>query len=285
MNLRIVIDGGSKPNPGDSACAAVVYLDEHPIPIANRSKWLGVTTNNVAEHEGLILALETAIELNATAVTVESDSMVAVNHFNGGWSVNHPQLRWLVEKEKTLAKKLRKLKVVWVGRANVFPAHYLVEHEIEYRRTIAKLDGKKNVGKERIHADVSKFLKDYSIYVKQRTDFCFHTPKVAIVPLWECVGQGNYIYPSASIGHNRDIQLLNAETPVLLAWRPYGAGEGAKAPNLVESVRPLKPWWDGGTELMFCFADHYSEDELTPAFAGKRVNKFTPARDTVWTYD
>lgn len=285
MRLRIVIDGGSKPNPGVSACGAVVYLDEHPVPILNRSKFLGVTTNNVAEHEGLILALQTAIELKATAVTIESDSKVVVNHFNGGWNINHPQLRCLVEKERLLAKELRNLQVTWVGRANVFPAHYLVEYEIEYRRAIAKLGSKKNQGKARLFVDVSKFLSDNGIYVKQRTDFCFLTPRLAIVPVWECIGQNGYVYPSVSEGILKDINHLRHEMPVLLAWRPYGAGVGAKAANLIDSPRELKAWWDGGVELMFAFADHYGEDELLPSYKGERKNFFLPARDMVWTYD
>ena len=52
-------DGGARGNPGPAAGGAVIKNDTGEI-ILKTSKYLGETTNNVAEYEALILALQKA---------------------------------------------------------------------------------------------------------------------------------------------------------------------------------------------------------------------------------
>ncbi|MCK5465984.1 ribonuclease HI family protein [Candidatus Parcubacteria bacterium] len=52
-------DGGSRGNPGPAACGVVIKNDKNKV-ILKTSKYLDETTNNVAEYEGLILALQKA---------------------------------------------------------------------------------------------------------------------------------------------------------------------------------------------------------------------------------
>ena len=52
-------DGGSRGNPGPAAGGVVVKNDQDEV-ILKTSKYLGETTNNVAEYEALILALQKA---------------------------------------------------------------------------------------------------------------------------------------------------------------------------------------------------------------------------------
>lgn len=54
--LQIYSDGGSRGNPGKAACAYVIYKDNELVK--QSSKYLGLTTNNVAEYNGVILALQ-----------------------------------------------------------------------------------------------------------------------------------------------------------------------------------------------------------------------------------
>lgn len=257
MKLKIKIDGSSKPNPGESACAAVVYQDDNPLPITSKAKYLGITTNNVAEHEGLILALELAISLKATSTLIESDSKVAVNHFNGAWRCNEPTLEKLIKKERKLALQLPRLKVEWVGRANVFPAHNLIETYVDHYRKMNKLGDSPDKGRERIHLDVSKFLADNHIYVKQKTDLAFFTPSVAIVPVW------TGYYANTQVGD--DAKTLAEYMPVIMAWRPYGNRVTPYPSNYV-NVEGIQNWDDGGVELMM-------------GFLGE---PFHPARNFIW---
>ena len=57
--LLIFTDGGSRGNPGPAAGGVVIKNDQNKI-ILKTSKYLGETTNNVAEYEALILALQKA---------------------------------------------------------------------------------------------------------------------------------------------------------------------------------------------------------------------------------
>lgn len=54
--IKIYSDGGSRGNPGPSACAFAV-IDSGKI-LYKESKYLGKKTNNEAEYYGLIIALE-----------------------------------------------------------------------------------------------------------------------------------------------------------------------------------------------------------------------------------
>lgn len=139
MKLRIRIDGAAQPNPGRGSCAAVFFRGQDNFPYAAKSKYLGIVSNNVAEHEGLILALTSAIQMGFKNVLVESDSMVVVNQFNNTWTVSSPTLQELVKKERELASRLAKVEVVWVGRDNVIEAHTVAGFELEQRSDVGKV--------------------------------------------------------------------------------------------------------------------------------------------------
>lgn len=57
--LLIYTDGGARGNPGPAACG-VVIKNENGETVLKTSKYLGVATNNQAEYEALILALQKA---------------------------------------------------------------------------------------------------------------------------------------------------------------------------------------------------------------------------------
>lgn len=54
--LTVRTDGGSRGNPGPAACAFIAELDGRIIE--KQSKFLGKATNNVAEYQAVLLALE-----------------------------------------------------------------------------------------------------------------------------------------------------------------------------------------------------------------------------------
>lgn len=57
--LLIYTDGGARGNPGPAACGVVIKNENGEI-IFKISKYLGIVTNNQAEYEALILALQKA---------------------------------------------------------------------------------------------------------------------------------------------------------------------------------------------------------------------------------
>ncbi len=93
MNLYIFCDGAARGNPGPSGAGAVLK-DERGRIVAEVVAYLGDSrTNNEAEYEALILALEKARELGATGVFCRADSKLVVEQTLGRWKVKMPHLQ------------------------------------------------------------------------------------------------------------------------------------------------------------------------------------------------
>ena len=58
----LMVDGAARGNPGEAGCGAVI-IDESGVVIKEVSRYLGRTTNNVAEYEALLLGLEALTDL------------------------------------------------------------------------------------------------------------------------------------------------------------------------------------------------------------------------------
>jgi ribonuclease HI len=98
-------DGGSRGNPGPAGYGAVIQDPEGRV-VARLKKYLGRQTNNYAEYEGLLAALNWAIENGAKRLRVVSDSELMVNQMKGRYKVASPGLRPLWEEAKRRAGQL-----------------------------------------------------------------------------------------------------------------------------------------------------------------------------------
>lgn len=91
LALVAYADGGSRGNPGESACAALITTADGD-ELLRRAKRLGKTTNNVAEYEAVLLALDLCRELGAAHVTLRVDSELVARQIEGQYKVRHPDL-------------------------------------------------------------------------------------------------------------------------------------------------------------------------------------------------
>src|SRR6266850_175730 len=98
-------DGGARGNPGPAGYG-VVIRDETERKIAELSQYLGHQTNNFAEYQGLIAALEYAIEHGYKALKVISDSELLVRQIKGIYKVKNSVLKDLHARAKELIAKL-----------------------------------------------------------------------------------------------------------------------------------------------------------------------------------
>ncbi len=89
---EVYIDGASRGNPGPAGVGAV-FLDGRAKPVRQFSKYIGQTTNNVAEYLALIYALQEALRAGYAAVTVKTDSELLARQISGRYKVRHEQLR------------------------------------------------------------------------------------------------------------------------------------------------------------------------------------------------
>src|SRR3984893_1358179 len=99
--LVAFIDGGARGNPGPAGYGVVVQ-DESGKKVAALSEYLGHQTNNFAEYQGLIAALEYAIANGHKALKVISDSELLVRQIKGIYKVNNLGLRDLHGRAKEL---------------------------------------------------------------------------------------------------------------------------------------------------------------------------------------
>ena len=102
LRLKVYSDGASRGNPGISAIAFMIMTKDGRL-LKRYSKYVGIRTNNQAEYEALISALESASKLTDQEVTCYMDSELVVKHLNGEYQVRNPRL-------KTLWLKVQELK-------------------------------------------------------------------------------------------------------------------------------------------------------------------------------
>ena len=116
MKVIVEADGGSRGNPGPAGYGAVVLDADSGEVLAERSEFLGVETNNVAEYQGLIAGLTAARELGATEVAVRMDSKLVVEQMSGRWQVKHPSMRPLAREAAALRQAFDAVSFEWIPR-------------------------------------------------------------------------------------------------------------------------------------------------------------------------
>jgi ribonuclease HI len=98
-------DGGARGNPGPAGYGVVIQ-DQSGRKLAALSQYLGHQTNNVAEYQGLIAALEYALEAGPKAIKVVSDSELLVRQIQGIYKVKNLILQELHGRAKELIARL-----------------------------------------------------------------------------------------------------------------------------------------------------------------------------------
>jgi ribonuclease HI len=103
--LVAYIDGGARGNPGPSGYGVVIQ-DESGKKIAALSEYLGHQTNNFAEYQALIAALEYAIHHGHKTLKVISDSELLVRQIKGIYKVKNATLQDLHARARQLIFQL-----------------------------------------------------------------------------------------------------------------------------------------------------------------------------------
>jgi ribonuclease HI len=110
-------DGGARGNPGPAGYGVVIQ-DEAGKQVAALSEYLGHQTNNFAEYQGLIAALEYAVNNGHKALKVISDSELLVRQIKGIYKVKNAALQDLHGRAKELIAKLD-----WFSIGHVLRGH------------------------------------------------------------------------------------------------------------------------------------------------------------------
>ena len=127
-------DGGSRGNPGPGAIG-IIIREEGEI-LLKYSQFIGnYVTNNMAEYEALIKALELASRFTTKQVTFVLDSELVVKQLLGEYRVKNKRLLPLFLKVQKLQEKFEKIKYVHAPRDDNFQkiADELVNDELTKR--------------------------------------------------------------------------------------------------------------------------------------------------------
>jgi len=137
MKYVIYSDGGARNNPGPGACGFLIYHKNNAEPIFKGNKFLGDTTNNQAEYQGVIEALKKLYELdnNPEDIEVFLDSKLIVEQMNGNYKVKDEKLKPLFWEIRDLIVALKVvIKFIHIPREKNKEADLLVNKAIDEKK-------------------------------------------------------------------------------------------------------------------------------------------------------
>jgi len=113
--ITAYFDGGARSNPGPAGYG-VYIVDDGGNVLAELSGALGIATNNIAEYNGLIAALQWAVDHNLDAITIKGDSLLIIEQMRGNYKVKHEGLKPLHMKARMLVMQIGNVKFEHVPR-------------------------------------------------------------------------------------------------------------------------------------------------------------------------
>ncbi len=112
--LEIYIDGASRGNPGRSGVGVLIRDVDGGVHEIKRD--IGIATNNEAEYEALITALQSAKKLKKKHLKIYTDSFLLANQINGSWRVRDSKIAVLWKCAKELISEFEEVKVEHIPR-------------------------------------------------------------------------------------------------------------------------------------------------------------------------
>ena len=109
------IDGGARGNPGPAGYGVRIEAADGTL-VDELHGGLGVATNNVAEYNGLLAALQWAVDHRARRVQIRADSELLVKQMGGEYKVKNAGLQPLHARARLLVGQLDHVKFEHVRR-------------------------------------------------------------------------------------------------------------------------------------------------------------------------
>ena len=128
--------GGSRGNPGPAACGYVVYDisngNDAGIVLEKSGNYIGVTTNNQAEYQGLIAGLTWVATNHPTAeLSIKMDSLLIVNQVKGLYKVKSPDLIPRIQEVRGVLNKIQSWSIAHTYREGNSLADSLVNEALD----------------------------------------------------------------------------------------------------------------------------------------------------------
>jgi len=149
--IRAYIDGGARGNPGPAGYG-VRLEDADGTLLEELHGGLGITTNNLAEYNGLLAALRWAVDHHHTRMQVRADSELLVRQMRGEYRVKNPGLQPLAARARLLIAQLDDVTFQHVRREQNTEADRLSNlgmDEAEQELEREKAEGRREKGVQR----------------------------------------------------------------------------------------------------------------------------------------
>jgi len=123
-------DGAARGNPGPAG-AGVYIVDMHDVYVDEAQAYLGEATNNVAEYQALLLALDKLEAIGAGEIIIRSDSQLVVRQLSGEYRVKNEGLKPLFVEAKTRLRAFASVTIEHVRREQNKEADRLANQAID----------------------------------------------------------------------------------------------------------------------------------------------------------
>lgn len=133
-NIRICTDGAARGNPGLAAAGVVIFNGD--TVLAEVRQFLGEQTNNWAEYEAVVCALEKAYELqlHTQPISFFLDSKLVAEQLSGNWKIKTPSIKEQYDKvQAVLARGFTEITYTYVPREENKYADRLANEAIDNR--------------------------------------------------------------------------------------------------------------------------------------------------------
>ncbi len=115
-SIKIYTDGGARGNPGPAATGVVIF-DKSDKLLKLDGKYLGTATNNQAEYEALIQALELVQRHGGVEkITCYLDSELIVKQLTGLYKIKNDKIKEFKEKLDSITQNLGKIEYIHLKR-------------------------------------------------------------------------------------------------------------------------------------------------------------------------
>lgn len=112
--ITAYIDGGARGNPGPAGYGVYIQLPDGSVEELHGA--LGIATNNVAEYNGLLAALQWAVDHGHRVVKIKADSELLVKQMRGEYKVKNEGLQSLAARARRLIGQLDRVTFEHVRR-------------------------------------------------------------------------------------------------------------------------------------------------------------------------
>ena len=123
-------DGAARGNPGPAGIGVMLKAPSGEVIVAE-GRFVGHSTNNVAEYKALLLGLELALERGVSKVEVRADSELLIKQLKGEYRVRNAGLLPLYEQAQALLARFEAFRLKHVRREQNAEADRLANEGID----------------------------------------------------------------------------------------------------------------------------------------------------------